>query len=117
MAAGSLWVTQECEFLPSRPWALSHGMCAFKLFLTCWPEQPLKLQFAVTLGSHIQPGCVPWSSVGFREESAQHLIVWGVWGFFLLLCTSHLLLWAEGLGGMEEPIVVTGAVTLTSPAH
>lgn len=85
MAAGSLWVTQECEFLPSRPWALSHGMCAFKLFLTCWPEcavSALKLQFAGTLGSCFQSGCVSWSPVGFREESAQHLIVWGFWGFY-----------------------------------
>lgn len=98
MAAGSLWVTQECEFLPSRPWALSHGMCAFKLFLTCWPEQPLKLQFAVTLGSHIQPGCVPWSSVGFREESAQHLIVWGVWVFFYYFA---LVISCCGLRGWE----------------
>lgn len=72
MAAGSLWVTQECELLPSRPWALSHGMCAFKLFLTCWPEHgvsALKVQFAGTLGRRVQPGHVPWSPVGRNQPS------------------------------------------------
>lgn len=93
MAAGSLWVTQECEFLPSQPWALSHGMCAFKLFLTCWPEHgvsALKVQFAGILGRHVQPGRVPWSPVGFREESAQHLIVWGFYYFALVISCCGL---------------------------